>query len=312
MTKYDVLEQRHTQERLDAFEQLFGPGLLPATYNTRNDALATHTKSRCIIDPNKLIHLLATHGSNYLECDTQGMTPLHWAAATGKEWGVQCLLQRILALSSSSPSSSHVENNVVADFILGEVDAKNGATSFHWACCGIQPGRRIGSGGSFDICRIMLEYSGERQEEVANAPTFSKSTPLMWASWSSSSALDGGGGHSRSRSHSTFSSNDIAIVDLLVLHGADVYAKDTKGRSAIHWAAAAGNLKTCQYLYECGVDVYLQDEEGKTALDYAERFDRDDVVQWLTTVSTEVLDTNLDGDSRIVMKGAEIMNSKSM
>ena len=94
---------------------------------------------------------------------------------------------------------------------------------------------RLQGGGSLDICRLLLEQSGERHVELANAPTTgSGSTPLHWAAWAGCTE----------------------IVDWLVVHGgADPHALNKRGANAAHYAAASGHLATCRYLYDrWGVD----------------------------------------------------------
>jgi len=115
--------------------------------------------------------------------------------------------------------------------------------------------------GSFDVCRLLLKKAGDRRSEVANAKCWSQSTPLMWAAWSGS----------------------LPVVDLLVVHDADPHAVNSQGHSAAHWAAAAGHLHVCQYLYDTfGVDFMAEDKNGKTPLFYATKYDRKDVEDWLT------------------------------
>ena len=96
----------------------------------------------------------------------------------------------------------------------------------------------------------------------------------MWASWASPSpSLD---------NCNMDDGNNLAIIELLVMHGADPHAKDNKGRSAAHWAAAAGNINVCRYLHESlGVDFNLGDDNDITPLDYANSFNRRDVLELL-------------------------------
>jgi ankyrin repeat protein len=85
----------------------------------------------------------------------------------------------------------------------------------------------------------------------------------MWASWAGS----------------------ISIVDLLVVHGADANVQNSRGETALHWAAAAGHLDVCQYLFDhLGGTSFLKqpDQSGRTPLDYAKLYQRKEVVDWLT------------------------------
>ena len=76
-------------------------------------------------------------------------------------------------------------------------------------------------------------------------------------------------------------SNSLRILDLLVVHGADPHAVNYMGANAAHWAAAAGHLDVCVYLYELGVDFLLTDRAGKTPMEYAAEYNRQDVLDWM-------------------------------
>ena len=126
----------------------------------------------------------------------------------------------------------------------------------------------------------MLENAGERRSELANQPTWtSRSTPVMWASWAGS----------------------ISIVNLLVVHGAHANVQDAWGETALHWAAAAGHLDVCQYLFDHHhhhlgrTEVSKEpDQSGQTPLDYDKLYQRKDVVDWLTeTYSKKMLESSI-------------------
>ena len=126
-------------------------------------------------------------------------------------------------------------------------------------------------GGSYDVCRLLLERSDERQRmELVNAVTTqSGTTPLHWCVWTSGSC----------------SSSQMAILELLLLHGANPHALDRHGNSAAHYAAASGSLTALQYLIitsaDCHVDAQGRNDRGQTPLDCAREFQREHVVAWL-------------------------------
>ena len=76
---------------------------------------------------------------------------------------------------------------------------------------------------------------------------------------------------------------DLAIVDDLVKHGADVNkAGATCGRTPFHVAAMTGNVKLAELLIKLGADVNKVDYEGQTALYKASsRFNRILIVELL-------------------------------
>ncbi len=58
-------------------------------------------------------------------------------------------------------------------------------------------------------------------------------------------------------------------MQALLEHGAQVNAAGPKGRTALHYAAAAGHARAIALLLEYGADPTLKDEQGETALDLA-------------------------------------------
>ncbi len=154
----------HTPERIQAFEQSFAAGLIPASKHKPIDRDARFDGSPPNADSTKyLIPLLLSHGANAFETDTQGASPLHWAAGNGNLLGVQALLHSIMSerqtFSLDSPNDtlpSHFlrqqeqlvyeddfkwdspPNPLVVDILDDFREYKHGATPFHWACASIR------------------------------------------------------------------------------------------------------------------------------------------------------------------------------
>lgn len=59
------------------------------------------------------------------------------------------------------------------------------------------------------------------------------------------------------------------LIDLLINLGADLYARDKQGKTALMHAAAKGELENANQLLQLGLDPDIRDNGGKTALDYA-------------------------------------------
>ena len=62
---------------------------------------------------------------------------------------------------------------------------------------------------------------------------------------------------------------DVAIMDLLVEHGADINALDADGFTPLQLAAIRGNMKVVKRLVELKADANLTTADGKDAVDYA-------------------------------------------
>lgn len=65
-----------------------------------------------------------------------------------------------------------------------------------------------------------------------------------------------------------------AVVRALVGAGADVNARDLRGRTPLHDAAENGDVKTVRFLVGLGADIGIRDGNGVSALDLAMGFER--------------------------------------
>lgn len=73
--------------------------------------------------------------------------------------------------------------------------------------------------------------------------------------------------------------NDIART--LIEHGADVNGKAANDLTALHTAAARGNLEAAKLLLEHGADRNAASTDGKTPIDYAEERNQPEMVEFL-------------------------------
>ncbi|MBR2963975.1 MAG: ankyrin repeat domain-containing protein [Lentisphaeria bacterium] len=84
--------------------------------------------------------------------------------------------------------------------------------------------------------------------------------------------------------HFAAQNGDIAILQYLVDHGADIKAQDTiHSRAVLHFAAENGNLECVKYLAEHGADLLDKDAYGATALHYAAGKNHLDVIKYLVS-----------------------------
>jgi ankyrin repeat protein len=84
--------------------------------------------------------------------------------------------------------------------------------------------------------------------------------------------------------HFAAQNGDIAVVQFLIEHGADIKAQDTVfSRTPLHFAAENGNLDTVKYLAEHGAEIQDKDGYGATALHYAAKNNKLDVIKYLVS-----------------------------
>jgi uncharacterized protein len=91
------------------------------------------------------------------------------------------------------------------------------------------------------------------------ATTVDRFTPLI-------AALSGGGGR---RGASAAASNPMPAIQLLIERGADVNAVNSRGMTAMHYAARTGNDPAVQFLADHGARLDVKDRLGRTPVDMA-------------------------------------------
>ncbi|KAI8114259.1 hypothetical protein M9434_002385 [Picochlorum sp. BPE23] len=84
-------------------------------------------------------------------------------------------------------------------------------------------------------------------------------------------------------------------VKELIHRGADLNAKDSSGRSALHLAAARGRMEVVQYLWSKALDLENEDKDGKTPLHLASANGHADIVEFL--IKKGALIDSIDGSS---------------
>jgi ankyrin repeat protein len=76
------------------------------------------------------------------------------------------------------------------------------------------------------------------------------------------------------------------MVTELVDHGADVNAAQQGGWTALHQAAAHGQIQLVELLLSKGAEINSASNEGKTPLDMAHENQQEDVINLLTAASS--------------------------
>lgn len=113
---FDTPEYLHSVETVKTFHNDFAAGLLPASKQQESSPW--------------MIPLLVSHGYNPFEYDSHGIGPLFYAAGTGNQQGVKAIITALQREENEDSSS-------IIDIIRNNREPKNGATPFHWACCGM-------------------------------------------------------------------------------------------------------------------------------------------------------------------------------
>ena len=86
-----------------------------------------------------------------------------------------------------------------------------------------------------------------------------------------------------------------AVVLLLVEHGADLFAKDSKGGTPLHSAARGGREDVALLLIRLGADVTVEDTAGATPLHTAAFYGQEKVLRVLLENGAELRVTDQDG-----------------
>ncbi|WVO16059.1 palmitoyltransferase AKR1 [Cryptococcus depauperatus] len=178
--------------------------------------------------------------------DSQGVTPLHWAAINAHIGTCRFLL----------------DNGAEVDAIGGELRA----TPLQWAARnghlyviyllisrGADP--NIHDSQGFNTLHLIAHSSSVmpllymlHQPVAIDGKDQDGHTALMWAAYQ----------------------GDALSVDLLIRHGASVNTTDNAGMTPLHWAAVKGNKVSIRHLVEAGANLHAKEESGKTPRDMAE------------------------------------------
>ena len=89
------------------------------------------------------------------------------------------------------------------------------------------------------------------------------------------------------------------VVQVLIDAGANIEAKDQKGRSAVLVASCAGTLALVKMLVKAGADVSVTDDEGGTCLSLASYFGHTETVRYLVGLTQMEVDRATEGKTAL-------------
>ena len=229
---------------------------------------------------------------DFLSADPDGLTPLHICALYGSIESLEVLLEHQL---SSSPE--------LKQKLTRQVDVA-GRTALLCACFT----------GNFNVVAWLLQVD----EEAIRIPDNEGNSPLMIASsYNSFDCVnfllqfnaDANGPPNAAGSFAIHMTSSAEIVRTLVEHGADYYAFDAQGRSALMLASGASKIHIVEYLielYQKPEYIGFPDFAGDTCLHAAAVVGSADIIRVL-------LDAGVDRSGRNAIKlraleMAEMMN----
>ncbi|KAJ9644083.1 hypothetical protein H2199_003951 [Coniosporium tulheliwenetii] len=112
----------------------------------------------------------------------------------------------------------------------------------------------------------------------------------------------------RTALHWAASRGNEVMVRLLLEEGADLHAKDEDGRTALHEAARSGKEAVVRLLLEEGADLHAKDKDGRTALHEAARSGKEAVVRLLLEKGANP-DAKNKGGETVLYEAASCMNN---
>ncbi|KAI8616275.1 hypothetical protein BC830DRAFT_1118582 [Chytriomyces sp. MP71] len=145
---------------------------------------------------------------------------------------------------------------LIAHGAVASAPDNSGVTPFHFAC----------QRGPFSLVKLLLPPPADAKPTGKKGAAKGKPNPLVFQ-------LDGNG--QTAFHHACRAGAPNAVIEYLTVVGVDaprlVEAKDSWGRTGLHWAVVNGHGDAVKVLIRLGADVRVKDAAGEDAVDIAER-----------------------------------------
>ncbi|XP_051172811.1 putative ankyrin repeat protein RF_0381 [Leptopilina boulardi] len=222
-------------------------------------------------DTTLLQHLLEKGVSVHTQCP-KGFTPLHYAVMSKNTTNIELLLKK-----GASIYFPDQQGKTALDLAVDNYSSAN---------CELTP--------KSAILILLLSYT-LLDEETTSTFTFlaveknDEELLKFFLKKDPATRIHSTFQDNRSLLHVAAESNHPGLIKVLLEHGADINAKTFSGETALHLAAAAGNVEVAKKLIYSGLAVDCIDNNGSIPLHYAIRNNRRSIILLLTNLPKSLI-----------------------